>query len=81
MSLYGPCLVRLGRHADAEPALLEAHRRLVETGQEQTDLTRDVVSSLIEVYQQTGQPSEVAKWTAELPSTAPATQPTTTTAP
>jgi eukaryotic-like serine/threonine-protein kinase len=82
MSRWGPCLVELGRHGDAEAPLLEAHRRLTETGQAQAPPMAGVLDGLVKVYERTNRPDEAARWRQQLaairqPSSKPAeTRPT-----
>jgi hypothetical protein len=81
---HGPCLVKIGRYADAERPLLEAYRQLDETGQLEHPVSRAVVRALAEVFNHTNRPEEAAKWRAELakleaatrPSSGPASGPT-----
>jgi hypothetical protein len=76
---HGPCLVRLARYQDAEAPLLDAHRRLTETGQVRGPAMRDVLVGLAVVCEKTNRPEEAAQWRAELKtlqaSTSQATQP------
>jgi tetratricopeptide (TPR) repeat protein len=80
---YGPCLVRLGRHQQAEAPLVEAQRRLRETGQSASTTMRDVLDALAQVCDHTNRADEAAKWRRQLAEVAaqraphPASQPTT----
>jgi tetratricopeptide (TPR) repeat protein len=84
MGNYGPTLVRLGKYAEAEAPLLEAHRRLRATNQASHHRTRDVIASLVALYERTGRADKASKWRAELdalparPTTVPSTKPATT---
>ena len=77
LSLHGPCLVRLGRYAEAEEPLRVAHARLAQTGQGKQKRMREVLKSLAEVCDRTGRPDEAAKWRAELTAAEAATRPAT----
>jgi tetratricopeptide (TPR) repeat protein len=72
---HGPCLVKIGRYADAERPLLEAYRQLDETGQLEHPVSRAVVRALAEVFNHTNRPEEAAKWRAELAKLEAATRP------
>ena len=77
MSRWGPCLVELGRYADAEAPLLEAYRRLTESGQAQAPAMAGVLDGLVKVYERTNRPDEAARWRQQLaeirpPSSKPA---------
>jgi serine/threonine protein kinase/Tfp pilus assembly protein PilF len=77
MAPYGLCLMRLGRYADAELPLLEAHRRLEATRQADSPWTRRVIQGLIRIYEQTGRPDQATRWTALLAASDAATAPAT----
>lgn len=64
MSRWGPSLVKLGRHRDAEAPLLEAHRRLSAEGLEKTEPMLNVLAALVKVSEAAGRPEEAAKWRA-----------------
>jgi serine/threonine protein kinase len=74
---YGPVLVRLGKYADAEAPLREAHRRLTETKQTTTGRMRSVLAGLADVCEQTNRPDEAAQWRRALETAQAATRPTT----
>ncbi len=78
MSRYGPCLVRLGRYADAEVPLLEAHRRLAQSGQTSSNSMRNVLTALVEMYDHTNRPGDAARCRAELAAIDASTRPDTT---
>jgi serine/threonine protein kinase len=75
MSYHGPCLVKLGRFAQAEPLLLEAFARLQKTGQETDERTIAVVAALADVCAHRGRPEEAERWRSELSRLRPSTKP------
>jgi serine/threonine protein kinase/tetratricopeptide (TPR) repeat protein len=77
MSHHGVCLARMGRHAEAEAPLREAHRRYVEIKQTATPRMREILAALAEVCEQTGRADEAARWRAELDKLRSSTRPTT----
>jgi serine/threonine protein kinase/Tfp pilus assembly protein PilF len=62
MSRWGPCLVQLGRYAEAEAPLHEARRRLDTSGQSQSPSMASVLDALAKVCEQTNRPEEAANW-------------------
>jgi non-specific serine/threonine protein kinase/serine/threonine-protein kinase len=76
MSDLGPCLVMLSKYDQAAGPLLEAHKRLSQTGMQRDERMRVVVWGLAEMYDHTGRPSEAARWREELSRLRAATQPT-----
>jgi serine/threonine protein kinase len=75
MSQYGPYLVELHDYERAEAPLLEAYKRLRETGRERHERMRGVVAALAEVCEHTDRPKEAAQWRAELATLRAATRP------
>jgi serine/threonine protein kinase/Tfp pilus assembly protein PilF len=79
MSRWGPCLVELGRYAEAEAPLLEAHRRLTDTGQSQAPTMGSVLEALAETCDRTARPDEAAQWRARRAAMQhPASEPSST---
>ena len=76
-SQYGPCLLKLGRHADAAEPLRVAYEKFKETRQETHPRFKVVLRSLIEVAEATANPDDAARWRAELAALEAATQPST----
>jgi tetratricopeptide (TPR) repeat protein len=76
MSDLGPSLVMLSKYDQAAGPLLEAHKRLSQTGMQRDERMRVVVWGLAEMYDHTGRPSEAARWREELSRLRAATQPT-----
>jgi hypothetical protein len=74
MAWHGPCLVRLGRFAEAEAPLREAYKRLRETGQVNTGPMRQVLDGLATVCEKSDRAEEAVKWRAELRAIMPTTQ-------
>ncbi len=77
VSRYGPCLVSLGRHADAAGPLRVAYERLKETGQEKHPQFKVVLESLVEVADVMNRPDDAARWRAELAALEATTKPST----
>jgi serine/threonine protein kinase/Tfp pilus assembly protein PilF len=75
MARYGPCLLELHRYEQAEKPLLEAHRRLQQTAQENNPLMQQTVAALAELCDHTNRAAEAARWRAELATLHPTTQP------
>jgi tetratricopeptide (TPR) repeat protein len=73
MSGWGPCLVRLERYDQAETPLLEARRRLLDTGQNRSGSMRQVVTALAELCDRTGRAAEAQQWRTELAALRPGT--------
>jgi tetratricopeptide (TPR) repeat protein len=69
MSRWGPCLVELGRYAEAEAPLREAYQRLGATEQAKGSLMATVIAGLVEVCEHTNRPEEAATWRARLAAT------------
>jgi hypothetical protein len=80
MSKYGPCLVQLKRYDEAEEPLLRAFERLQASGKPEKPV-RQVLTALIELYDNTGRPAEAAKWRAELAALKPTSGPSSAPAP
>jgi tetratricopeptide (TPR) repeat protein/predicted Ser/Thr protein kinase len=76
-SQYGPCLVKLGRYAEADEPLRVAYGKLKATAQEGHRQFRIVLECLIQVADATNHPDDAAKWRAELAALEAATQPAT----
>ena len=73
LSLYGPCLVKLGRYEEAEPPLRDAHERLAAAGLSNDPRMAAVLAALAEVCERTDRRAEAARWRAAIqPATAPA---------
>ena len=70
---HGLVLVRLKQPARAEPALLEARRRLIELKLLNGGAMRSVLAALAEVYDQTNRPADAAECRAELAAMLPIT--------
>jgi hypothetical protein len=77
LSLWGPCLVKLGRYAEAEPPLREARERLYSAGLAKDQRMLTVLSALAEVCDRTNRPEEAAQWRAKLRELEAATRPAT----
>jgi tetratricopeptide (TPR) repeat protein len=75
MAKWGPCLVTLGRHEQADAPLREAYRRLVETNQAQSTAMARVLSALAKVCDHTYRLDDAARWRTELNSIKPTTAP------
>ncbi|WP_428937595.1 tetratricopeptide repeat protein [Fontivita pretiosa] len=72
MSWHGVVLCRLGRNAQAEPALRTARQRLAATEQQHTHWYANVVDALARICQADGRLDEAARYRAELsPATGP----------
>jgi hypothetical protein len=64
---WGACLVQLGRHAEAEQALLLAYRVFRPDGAAPAQVTeRATVKRLVELYQAWNKPEEAARYRALL---------------
>jgi tetratricopeptide (TPR) repeat protein len=75
VSHWGPCLVQLGRYAEAEPPLRHAYDRLSAAQQEQGEHMRRVLTALAEVCDHTNRPDESASWGMKLQLLRAASQP------
>ena len=60
------CLTRMGRYADAEELLLEAHQILDAALGEQHDHTQTNISRLVELYEAWDEPAKAAEFRARL---------------
>jgi tetratricopeptide (TPR) repeat protein len=63
---YGWCLVALGKYAEAEFELLEAHEILTAAVGEDHSQTRKVVSNLVDLYDAWDKPDKGAQWRVKL---------------
>ncbi len=68
---YGRCLMALGRWPEAEKELESSCKCLEAVFGAADPRTQQNIRSLIEVFQQTGQPDNAAHWGAKLPTTQP----------
>ncbi|MBC8106085.1 MAG: tetratricopeptide repeat protein [Anaerolineae bacterium] len=75
MSRHGIVLAQLGRDVAAENPLAEAHRRLIESGQQSHPATREVLAALAGVCENAGRADEATRWRAELGKLPAATAP------
>jgi hypothetical protein len=75
MSFWGVSLAQMHRYADAEPPLIESHRRLMETGLNKILQARLVVAALADLCDHTNRPTEAAKWRDQLHTLEAATRP------
>lgn len=64
--MYGHCLAKLDRYAEAEPLLLEGQRVLNETFDETDERTQAVVRWLVQLYDAWGRPDQAARWREQL---------------
>jgi serine/threonine protein kinase/Flp pilus assembly protein TadD len=66
LSSWGVCLMPLGRYAEAETALLEAHSLLESTVGGASPETRTVVANLTKLYELRDRPADAELWRAKL---------------
>lgn len=62
---HGACLRELGRWAEAETALLDAHARLARAVGTSDQRTQKAVGELLALYETWQRPDEVARWRAQ----------------
>jgi tetratricopeptide (TPR) repeat protein len=60
----GACLRELGRHADAEPLLLQAHELLERVVGPKDHRTQKVVTELVDLYRAWDRPQDAERWQA-----------------
>ena len=77
MSQWGICLAKLSRYEQAEAPLLEAYRRLDESGIRRSDAMLAVMTAMGDVCEHTNRPAEAAKWRADFRTLEAATRPST----
>jgi serine/threonine protein kinase len=75
VSHWGPCLVELGRYADAEPPLRHAYELLCATQQEHGEHMSRLLAALADVSDRAGRPIEAASWRTKLHELRVTTQP------
>ncbi len=75
-ALLGISLSKLGRHADAEPVLIDAQTALAQAGGNE-DIRAELLNALIATETALNKPDEASRWTAERQRLAASTQPTT----
>ena len=61
---YGACLSRMGRHAEAEPVLLQAFQELERRLNDDDIQVRRARDRLVDLYEAWGNPEEAAKYRA-----------------
>ena len=66
LTALGECLTRLGRYADAEAPLLEAHRVLHQAVGDQHDWTTQARKALVALYDAWQKPAQADEWRARL---------------
>jgi hypothetical protein len=76
LARLGCCRARLQQFTQAEPVLVEAEKRLAETGQGGSEMMRAVYRALADVCDRTNRPQDAAAWRARL-AAIPSSQPTT----
>jgi hypothetical protein len=65
-TVLGSCLLAQGRYAEAETALLGAHRAFRASQVETSPRLREATSALVALYERWGRPAEAAHFRAGL---------------
>jgi tetratricopeptide (TPR) repeat protein len=60
--ILGACLIQLRRFADAEPVLLDAHRKLLDGWGADSPFTRSSASVLVRMYELWGRPADADRY-------------------
>jgi len=67
---HGAALAGLGRHAEAEAQLLEAHEILTAAVGADHKRTQKVVQALVDLYEAWGKTDKVEQWSAKIDDSA-----------